>query len=839
MGPEPGSGLDATEDHQTLGGGGPFHAPVPTGVGYPNPIYYCAQHILVAEGNLGAANCALSVDGGLTYGPAVAAFYPDQCGGLHGHIKVGPDGTAYLPNKDCGGKQAVVVSEDNGLSWEVRAIPGTLAGNSDPSVAIVKDGRVYFGYAHGDNYPGVAVSEDRGRTWDSARLFDVGASLGLNNVVFPAMAAGDKDRAAFAFLGTTSTGSLGGAGFPGVWHLYVAHTYDGGFHWTTVDATPNDPVQRTCVWLFGGSNICRNLLDFNDATVDREGRVLVGYADGCVGGCAQAPAGASGNGYTAIAAIARQTGGRRLFQAFDPVEPTAPGAPLLTVTRNGNLAHLTWSESENGGSAVTNYQVYRRTASGSPVLLATVGAATSYDDATIDSQGTYLYSVTAQNGYGTSCGSNEVTSVSVGSSCVAPGVRVVSDATGEPTTVATPSLDIQSISVAELFNSDGSQKLTFTLKMANLSSLPPNAQWRLFWNSPSAPNGIYYVGMTTDVNSQPSFEYGTAVVNVVGLVLGVPVTTKVGTPDGGSFTPEGAITITISNDKVGNPKVGDILGSIYARTFLLTGDQTTRSNTAIDLTSPGDPYVLVGNAYCRPPVTTCLEDDDSHIAYANGWHLVNDPNASAGHFRLNLAKGVATLAIDVPAGQFGAITYKYAKSPKGGSAEIFLDGASQGIVSYNGSTGTTRAPQFGFSVRYGGLRGGSHTLEIRPISGAIYIDAFCLESSASNAQPSSGPGPTNAGVNTLAPGQQLLQQLTVPAGASALSVVAEPSANLPIQLVLIDPTGAVVQSADATSGFAVIQTPVSRSGIYVVKLVNLGVGPVSIWTAATPLVARP
>ena len=163
---------------------------------------------------------------------------------------------------------------------------------------------------------------------------------------------------------------------------------------------------------------------------------------------------------------------------------------------------------------------------------------------------------------------------------------------------------------------------------------------------------------------------------------------------------------------------------------------------------------------------------------------------------------------------------------------------SQGAVSYNGPLGSTRAPQYGFSVRYGGLRGGSHTLEVRPVSGASYVDAFCLESSASNAQPSTGPGQTTSNSSTLAAGQQSLQQLTVPTGAVALSVVAEPSVSVPIQLVLIDPSGAVVQSADASSGFAVIETPVSRSGIYVVKVVNVGLGPVSVWMAATPLVTR-
>src|SRR5437763_13766057 len=158
--PSQGAGIDATEDHQTIGGGGPFHAPIPTGATYPNPVYYCAQHILVAEANtLGAANCALSTDGGLTYGPAMTAYTPTQCGGLHGHVKVGPDGTAYLPNKDCNGKQAVVVSQDNGITWTVRPVPGSAAGNSDPSVAIGAGGRVYLPYAHADRFPVGAVSD--------------------------------------------------------------------------------------------------------------------------------------------------------------------------------------------------------------------------------------------------------------------------------------------------------------------------------------------------------------------------------------------------------------------------------------------------------------------------------------------------------------------------------------------------------------------------------------------------------------------------------------------------------------------------------------------------------
>src|SRR5262249_49553514 len=90
--PAQGFGIGSGIDHETLGVG-PFHAPAPSGAVYPNAVYYCAQEGLVSGGN-GAANCALSVDGGLTFGPAVPVYAfsaLNQCGPLHGHLKVAPD----------------------------------------------------------------------------------------------------------------------------------------------------------------------------------------------------------------------------------------------------------------------------------------------------------------------------------------------------------------------------------------------------------------------------------------------------------------------------------------------------------------------------------------------------------------------------------------------------------------------------------------------------------------------------------------------------------------------------------------------------------------------------
>jgi hypothetical protein len=339
--PSQGSGINSGVDHQTIGGG-PF---APSAIGpttsYPHAVYYCSQDIADAL-------CALSRDGGLTYGPAVPIYSLLDCGGLHGHVKVAPDGTVYVPNKGCGGQQGVAVSTDNGTTWTVRKVPGSLAGDSDPSVGVGSNNTVYFGYQNGDGHPRVAVSHDRGQTWQYDQ--DVGGAFGIQNTVFPAMVAGDDDRAAFAFLGTPTGGNYQDMnGFHGVWHLYVAHTSDGGRTWVTSDATPNDPVQRGSICT--GGTTCgddRNLLDFMDVTVDKEGRVLVGYADGCIGACVQSEP----NSFSSYATIARQSGGKRLFAQYDQADLTAtnivgvynkPKQTVLTAT----VANIGTAEARN------------------------------------------------------------------------------------------------------------------------------------------------------------------------------------------------------------------------------------------------------------------------------------------------------------------------------------------------------------------------------------------------------------------------------------------------------------------------------------------------------------
>lgn len=604
-------------DHQTIGGG-PYHAPVPSGLPYPNAVYYCSQDIA-------AAFCARSDDGGNTLGAQTPLYSLAQCGGLHGHVKVAPDGTVYVPNRSCGGGSAVVVSIDNGTTWTVRPIQNatitSTPSTDDPAVGIDAAGTVYALFSLNGAQATVAVSKDQGQTW--ANIYDVGAAFGLKNVAFPAAVAGDAGRAAVAFYGTTSAlGDSSADTFTGAWHLYVAHTFDGGAHWTTTDVTPKLPMQRMGLLRGGGGPVDRNLLDFFGIDVDKDGRVLVGYVNGCAGGnCAQAGSTATGNAYTATATIARQSSGRRLFAAKDPKTNTsAPGMPFVTQVRVGNTVKLAWNEADRGNLSISGYDVYRGTSSGTETLLASLGNVATYKDTTAtDPTKTYYYQVVAKNSAGSSPRRNEISAPYVGDSC--SGLIIHQNQANHPeatggsvTQLPAPQLLIDYVAVGEPPNT---KNLMFKMKVENLTTLPPNSRWRMVWNyvgtaaNPN-PDEQYFVGMRTDGSTPANvtFEYGT-VSTLSAVVVGVPQENLEGTTAAGTnYKPDGTITIYVPKSAVGAPKVGDLLGAVNGRTF--TGDTaqtgTLERSTALvdhtfvkgnlDASYPAATYTIHGNNVC-------------------------------------------------------------------------------------------------------------------------------------------------------------------------------------------------------------------------------------------------
>ena len=619
--PSEGSGIPASVDHETIGGG-PYHAPIPSlPTPYPHAVYYASQSLVV----LNVPQVSRSDDGGLTFGPSVLTT--SACGGLHGHIKVAPDGTVFIPNNSCSGQGAVLVSENNGISWSIRQVPGTTTNPAfqDPQVGIDNNGRVYFVMSSATSTGSqavVATSDNHGVTWKN--VFDVGAAYKLRNVFYPAAVAAGANRAAVAFYGSTTGGDGSANSFNGVWHLYVANTFDGGKTWTTTDAIDQagpsvararNPMQRGCIWAHGGADICRNLLDFFDMTVDKQGRVEVGYVNGCADGpCAQAAATAKGNAYTARGVIARQSSGRRLIASFDPPNPltatSVPGMPLVTQRRAGSHVRLFWTEADTGNSPIQGYQIWRGTASGAETLLTTLPNQAGYTDSTAtDITKTYYYKVLAVNALGTSCPNNEIAAPYVGNAC--SGLILQKTPPGHPEQSAQgnapASLAIDYIAAAE---PPGTSNLMFKMKVTSLASVPPNSRWRIVWNSYAATGEQFYVGMRTNSNSVATFEYGTVATAVVGLVVGVPTETKIGALPGSSFNADGTITLIVPKSKVGNPQPGDLLGAVNGRTFTGDTSQTQnleRSTLLVDHTfvkaqrdngHPAATYMLVGNSTC-------------------------------------------------------------------------------------------------------------------------------------------------------------------------------------------------------------------------------------------------
>ena len=187
------------------------------------------------------------------------------------------------------------------------------------------------------------------------------------------------------------------------------------------------------------------------------------------------------------------------------------------------------------------------------------------------------------------------------------GVTLITDPTGDATD-QNPAHDIQSISVAEPGSGPGVNKLVFTLKVASLASVPASTTWPVtFFYGKNAANPPadqqWFVAMKTDPLGQVSFRYGTGTGSTSGL----------GNLDAGSgFTPDGTITLVISNSKIapasgGSPSAGQFLTGFLTRVRVesQTGSALTPDNAPNSAAPDGD-YELSGNAFCANAAPTAV-----------------------------------------------------------------------------------------------------------------------------------------------------------------------------------------------------------------------------------------
>lgn len=213
-----------------------------------------------------------------------------------------------------------------------------------------------------------------------------------------------------------------------------------------------------------------------------------------------------------------------------------------------------------------------------------------------------------------------------------------------------------------------------------------------------------------------------------------------------------------------------------------------------------------------------LDDSDGAIEYTGGWHRKSDPSASNGgyHVRVgNNARGAAARLV------FNGteITYFYAVSSQGGTADIYLDGALKQTLSYNAAGSIA----FGKSLTYTGLSAGPHELRILQRSGAVYVDGFRIKGGSADAsavQFTSQQQDTNG---SAAEGPVLLRTVAVGLTDVDISVLVEGS-SAPLTVKLLDPTGAVIASGGALlSGLTAsgVDAGVALPGTYTVQVLGL------------------
>ena len=267
---------------------------------YETAVYYCYN-------KLAGIFCFTSVDGGATFelGGQIIGLATTN-GGLHGAISTAPDGTVYVTPRVA--TPTVIVSKDNGFSWFERNMGedvGTPNPRKNSEVSTDSASNAYHVWTGADEGVYMSRSTDSGETWEQESIRISPANV--ISSVFPQTDAGDPGRIAITYLGSENDEMLNQSDIDGnpwngnahyapnnaTYHLYITYSLNALddepiFHTYRVT---DDPVQVGSICLnsgdcrdIGGSN--RNLLDFNDLHIDREGRVYVAFADGCTGDCA-------------------------------------------------------------------------------------------------------------------------------------------------------------------------------------------------------------------------------------------------------------------------------------------------------------------------------------------------------------------------------------------------------------------------------------------------------------------------------------------------------------------------------------------------------------------------
>jgi hypothetical protein len=188
------------------------------------------------------------------------------------------------------------------------------------------------------------------------------------------------------------------------------------------------------------------------------------------------------------------------------------------------------------------------------------------------------------------------------SACELPGILLTDDASGDSPGVvdggggdAFAASDIQLLSVAEPSAMTG--RIAFTLKVADLSAVPPQHRWQVYFTP--ADGAERYLAMSTTEGGAPRFEYGTTGV-LDNPAAPVGQANREGDLDPAShYAPDGTVTL-VFDPALAGVGPGAVLENIHAKIRATSPGLTSNMGLTLDDAGvdAGIYYEVVGNAAC-------------------------------------------------------------------------------------------------------------------------------------------------------------------------------------------------------------------------------------------------
>ncbi len=234
---------------------------------------------------------------------------------------------------------------------------------------------------------------------------------------------------------------------------------------------------------------------------------------------------------------------------------------------------------------------------------------------------------------------------------------------------------------------------------------------------------------------------------------------------------------------------------------------------------------------------TChaVDDSDAAVEYRGGWHLVADPDASAGGYHRRMGNkngGAAPVARLVFDGD--EVSYFYATSTAGGAADVFVDGVLRQTVSFAG-TAPVGDPAFDGTVTFSGLGAGSHELRIEHRGGAATVDGFEVCGGGANAGAAAYRSETESGPATAGLSGVVEKQIQVGENDEEVSIVVEGALAAPT-VRLLAPSGSLLATGGALlSGLTAggVDSAVATPGTYRVQVLTAPGQSVTLSAART------